>query len=833
MSAVYLTTLGALWAGSGVNINAVEVGEDGWIYLAGIDRSDESDALAVLAYKDGDLAWSRSFRQDGVGTLYALKYINGSVYAAGEISVNFNGADLAVEGGAAVLAPAGKPAVDPNLAALYPSLYQGSTYPLYVQLDAETGALTQAHVLPSPNVQAQDTLRAIDVDSLGNVYVGGGGWNPGPDPTDKFNGADFYWHVSKFSDVGVQQWELDGAEHVVLDPYSGIPSLTRWGNQIVTVDPETGTDLNTFYFTSPYVSGGVGSWSRGWIFDEDGNIYLLASRWNEANSVQYGTVTKVDQATGNVVWAKDIGLTSEYCMPNSLTFDPSGNLLVGGMSRGTLEGIAGFGGTDGFLIGISADDGSILTKEVIGGTGNESIEQVAFQPVFDQDGVMISQNLIIGGAFAVGRYSLEGRDQKDIYVITDQGFELMGNDLDNYIQGGGGNDSIASGVGDDTLVGGSGNDTIAGGVGKDLIVAGNGAGDDRYDGGEGIDTVRYTSATAGLTINLAAAQDQARSTQAGDLAGIGTDQLSNIENIIAGYYDDIITGNAADNVIAGMTGNDIIDGGAGFDTVEIASAFADVSGVAYASDGRGVVVTSAQGRDSMINVERVQFLDAEYTPEQLMSLLPISAEFSISNGSTSSGVSPTLYTGPASLNLQYQLINTTPGAIIGGSALNDFIVLQGGGNKAVNGGLGDDVIDGGTGSTFVSGGGGSNTFFLDGRAPGVSWSTITDFQFGQDKATIWGWKEGVSRVKEVVENGGASGFTGLTLHFENLLPDGSSSSARNSSLNSITFSRMSLSDFGVESVDELNQQILSGSNSYFIVGQTTDVYGEHGYLYIG
>ena len=29
MSAVYLTTLGALWGGSGININAVEVGADG------------------------------------------------------------------------------------------------------------------------------------------------------------------------------------------------------------------------------------------------------------------------------------------------------------------------------------------------------------------------------------------------------------------------------------------------------------------------------------------------------------------------------------------------------------------------------------------------------------------------------------------------------------------------------------------------------------------------------------------------------------------------------------------------------------------------------------
>jgi hypothetical protein len=72
----------------------------------------------------------------------------------------------------------------------------------------------------------------------------------------------------------------------------------------------------------------------------------------------------------------------------------------------------------------------------------------------------------------------------------------------------------------------------------------------------------------------------------------------------------------------------------------------------------------------------------------------------------------------------------------------------------------------------------------------------------------------------------------LTLHFEHLLPDGSASTARNSSLNSITFTNKSLSDFGAESVAELNQQITESLNTHFIVGQTSDVYGEHGYLYI-
>ena len=829
MSAVYLTTLGALWGGSGININAVEVGEDGWIYMAGMDQTFRAGGLVVLAYKNGELAWSKTFRESenetAFGAFQALALKDGVLYAAGAISTDFVGADLAIANGPPAESPGDKPILTSAQAQLYPN----QTYPLYVQLSAETGEVLYTKVLSSPNVLGHDDLDSIEVDSAGHVYVAGGGWNSGE--AGGIEGGDFYWRLRKFAENGDELWAVND-KPVFLDPYTEMPYVSRNGNQIVSLDPLTGADVSVYEAFPPSVPGGQGGIFKGSLFGEDGSMYVLAARVSN-DAEQFGAIKKIDLATGDILWETDFGLGAESIVPSSMSFDASGSILIGGRSIGTVEGVAGLGGVDGFLVSINADDGSVLSTEIIGGIGNESIEQVAFQPVFDEDGALISQNLIIGGAFAVGRYSLEGRDQKDIYVITDQGFELMGNDMDNYMQGGGGSDSIAGGLGDDTLVGGSGNDTVLGGVGRDLIVGGDGAGDDVYDGGEGVDTVRYTSATAGITVNLAAAKDHAHSTQAGDLAGIGVDQLISIENVIASYYDDVLTGNAADNVFAALTGNDVIDGGAGFDTVEIASLFADVSSVALAFDGRGVALTSGQGRDSMINVERVQFLDVAYAPNELLDLLPISPEFSIVTNGVSAGASPTLFRGDASLNLHYQLIDTTPGAIIAGSALNDFIVLQGGGNKAVNGGLGNDVIDGGTGSTFVSGGGGANTFFLDGRASGVSWSTITDFQLGDgDKATIWGWKEGVSRVKEVVENGGAAGYTGLTLHFENLLPDGSASTARNASLNSITFTSKSLSDFGVESVAELNQQIASGSNSHFIVGATNDVYGEHGYLFI-
>jgi hypothetical protein len=103
---------------------------------------------------------------------------------------------------------------------------------------------------------------------------------------------------------------------------------------------------------------------------------------------------------------------------------------------------------------------------------------------------------------------------------------------------------------------------------------------------------------------------------------------------------------------------------------------------------------------------------------------------------------------------------------------------------------------------------------------------------GLDRVTIWGWKEGVSRVALIDEQGGAAGFSGLTLHFENLLPDQSEVGATNLNFNSITFSKLGLEDFGIESLDQINQQIAEKINSHFIVGQTTDVYGDHGYLYI-
>ncbi len=249
------------------------------------------------------------------------------------------------------------------------------------------------------------------------------------------------------------------------------------------------------------------------------------------------------------------------------------------------------------------------------------------------------------------------------------------------------------------------------------------------------------------------------------------------------------------------------------------------------NSGELIVVPNSQG--GAVTLGNTTYSTADITQHTAPQ-----AVFSSLGNNQKSYVLPDLYTGPASLNLKYQLIDASVNAVIVGSTDNDFIKLGGSGNKAVSGGGGNNVIDGGTGSTFISGGGttsNSNTFFLDGRASGTSWSTITDFHLNHDYATIWGWLAGVSKVDTLftdVNTGGAAGYTGLTLHFDNLLPDGSSSSANNANLNSITLSGHTLAEFGASSLVDLNNQIANGINTHFITGQTHDSLGDHGYLWI-
>ena len=60
--------------------------------------------------------------------------------------------------------------------------------------------------------------------------------------------------------------------------------------------------------------------------------------------------------------------------------------------------------------------------------------------------------------------------------------------------------------------------------------------------------------------------------------------------------------------------------------------------------------------------------------------------------------------------------------------------------------------------------GGTDTFFVDGRSDGATWSTVANFHHG-DAMTLWGFQDGVStRPWTALE--GATGYQGATIHSE-------------------------------------------------------------------
>ena len=120
----------------------------------------------------------------------------------------------------------------------------------------------------------------------------------------------------------------------------------------------------------------------------------------------------------------------------------------------------------------------------------------------------------------------------------------------------------------------------------------------------------------------------------------------------------------------------------------------------------------------------------------------------------------TPYSGPVAY-LQRQMLGSEAGEVAAGGEANEFINLLGG-DDAMTGGGGDDVLDGGTGSNFLTGGEGREVFFLDGRAGTTTWSTLTDWQAGE-QLSVWGWRPGVSRVTWA-DSDGTEGFRGATLH---------------------------------------------------------------------
>lgn len=233
-----------------------------------------------------------------------------------------------------------------------------------------------------------------------------------------------------------------------------------------------------------------------------------------------------------------------------------------------------------------------------------------------------------------------------------------------------GNVTIARGVVIENAVGGNGNDTIVGNSANNRLTGG--LGNDILSGGTGIDAAAYTTAGAGVTVDLNLTGYQ-------NTIGAGSDRLIAIENLLGSRFADSLTGNAAANQLYGYGGNDMLAGGGGNDTLDGGlgdDTLVGGSGVdtaLYSAASGGVVVNLATGA-------------AQNTVNAGIDTLT-----SIENVTGSTFADRLLGSGAANRLL--------------GGAGNDTL-RGGGGNDTLIGGTGNDVIEGGPGDDVMDGGDG-------------------------------------------------------------------------------------------------------------------------------
>jgi Ca2+-binding RTX toxin-like protein len=273
--------------------------------------------------------------------------------------------------------------------------------------------------------------------------------------------------------------------------------------------------------------------------------------------------------------------------------------LTGGLGNDTLDGGANLApgdtadlsaATGALFLSLNAAGNATVTalgidtdtlvgiENVVGGSAGDSLAGNASRNVLSGaagDDTLrggLGDDILSGGANGAGGDTADLSDATSAITLI---LDISGNavataagiDSDTLfgienVTGGSAGDSLTGNAAANVLVGNAGDDVLAGAGGDDTLVAG--AGNDALDGGSNAasgDTAVLLLATGALSFAL----DNAGSAIV-TAAGIGTETLIGIENVIAGSAGDNIFGNASANVFIGLGGNDVLVMGGGDDT---------------------------------------------------------------------------------------------------------------------------------------------------------------------------------------------------------------------------------------------------------------------------
>jgi Ca2+-binding RTX toxin-like protein len=246
------------------------------------------------------------------------------------------------------------------------------------------------------------------------------------------------------------------------------------------------------------------------------------------------------------------------------------------------------------------------------------VNPAAFAPGFalEQGKSEIEFSVGLGGSFFIDdTIELVGTAGPDSYRIGADGINVNGNEPNTiggdvdiaplpYIvdaEGNDGDDAFRGngglGTGSEPLAtymaftGGPGDDTLVGAVNADNFVAG--PGNDRVDGRDGDDYLKYTDAAGGVAVDL-------RNTGPQDTGGAGVDTITSVTNVDGSPFADRLIGE--DSVFAslnGGAGDDVLEGAGGADALHGGPGF-DLASYEHAPEGitANLAISGSQGQDT-------------------------------------------------------------------------------------------------------------------------------------------------------------------------------------------------------------------------------------------
>ena len=394
--------------------------------------------------------------------------------------------------------------------------------------------------------------------------------------------------------------------------------------------------------------------------------------------------------------ASDNTLTGNDAI-NTLTGNDGNDLLDG---KGGLDALIGGAGNDiYYLSGTTNVNGSLqfdsVNETVGGGSDTVLVWSTAGRLTY-----VLDANVENATAQAGANFNLVGNELNNF---------LTGNSSANVLTGNGGRDTLSGGAGLDTLIGGEGNDTYVLGDVTNVLASLQFDTVTEADGG-GKDSVFVASGVGRLTYVLDANVENATAINGADFNLVGND-LKNV-----------LTGNSSANVLTGNGGRDTLSGGAGLDTLiggmgKDTYILTDVTNVAGALEFDTVTEADGGGRDLV------------YVASDIGRLTYV--------------LGATLENATALDGADFNLVGNGERNILTG---NDS-------SNVLTGKNGNDVLIGGGGRDTLIGGGGSDRFdfnlLTDTGMTSASRDVIKTFVAGEDRIDL-------SSIDAITSGGGAN-----------------------------------------------------------------------------